>query len=129
MVVGLLCALKSGHNAEIPLIYVALGGMAIGSVAGCSILLLDPASDPTSGQRLEGDAKAAVNQSGIVGRFLAISGLLLCWTPFLGVVLNLIGLAVNWRSSDWARSVSKYSAIVGFVATTIVFGLTVLIDG
>ena len=61
---------------------------------------------------------------GLVGRFLAIAGILLCWMPVLGLVLNLVGFGVNRHAEDWPRKVSIAGAVIGgLVVAIMVIGL------
>jgi hypothetical protein len=55
----------------------------------------------------------------VVGRFLAVTGSLLCWFPVLGLVLNLIGWALNRKSDDWARLVSLIGLIIAAGTSTL----------
>ena len=95
-----------------------------GLFAGCAILLLEPASSTDSHDDEDPwQVRVPSQSSGIVGRFLALSGIALCWTPVLGLVLNLIGLAVNWRSSDWAKRVSIIGSVIGLLFSLVLVGM------
>jgi hypothetical protein len=124
MVAGAICGLKT-PNAQIPMALRVLGGLVIGGVAGCVALLIDPKQPETTSNDLLShfDARPVARRSDLVGRFLAIAGILLCWTPFLGLVLNLIGLIVNWRTEDWARKTSMAGSVIGGV---IAVGMAIL---
>ena len=128
MIAGAFCGLKGGLNAQIPIGWFILGGTVIGGLAGSLIFVIDPPpkEEPLFGMPMTFAIRAVENPSGVVGRFLAIAGCLLCWTPFLGFVLNLIGLAVNWRSNDWARTASIIGVLIGMlvaIATSVAMAL------
>lgn len=118
MVAGVICALRAGWNGPIPMAALLIGGMAIGGLAGSVILLLDPKA-PEAVPDLPDQFQRPVTErpSGVVGRFLAIAGVLLCWTPFLGLVLNGVGWLVNRRSSDWALTASMAGTWIGAAIT------------
>lgn len=115
MIAGVIAGLEGGVDADIPMAACVLGGAVIGGIAGCLIFLIDPKQPEAVSDDLLShfDARVVARPSGVVGRFLAIAGILLCWTPLLGLVLNLIGLAVNWKSEDWARKISIAGVVVG----------------
>ncbi len=70
------------------------------------------------------DSDEVVRPSGVVGRFLAIAGLVLWWTPFFGLVLNAIGLCVNRPSDGLARKISAGGLVIGgLVAAVVGIGL------
>jgi len=130
MIVGALCGLRAGRNAQIPIYWFILGGAIIGGLAGCLIFLIDPKQPEKASEDLPPNLadRRVGNPSGVVGRFLAIAGCLLCWTPFMGLVLNLVGLAVNWKSNDWARVASIVGVVIGglvavLMVIALVFGL------
>lgn len=126
MIAGALCGLRAGLNAQIPIYFCLLGGSIIGGLAGALVFLLDPrpASEIPAGMPVHLWTGHVDNPSGVVGRFLAIAGCVLCWTPFLGFILNLIGLAVNWKSRDWARIASMIGLLVGtLIAIAMAIGL------
>lgn len=115
MVIGALCGVRAGFNAQIPIYFFILGGMMIGGLAGCLILVIDPRPPEEIPEHLSPNfaTRRADNPSGVIGRFLAIAGCLLCWTPFMGLVLNLIGLTVNWKCDDWSRIASIVGVSIG----------------
>jgi hypothetical protein len=126
MIAGALCGLRAGRNAQIPMVFFILGGTLIGGLAGLLILLIEPKplDEAAEGLPPHFTSRRFEEPSGVIGRFLAVAGILLCWTPFLGLILNLIGLTVNWKSDDWARSVSKIGLVVGgLVAILMVIAL------
>lgn len=104
----------------LPIGWMVLGGVLIGGLAGSLALLLDPI--PT-GNVTEGlpDHLTGADQvpAGFVGRVLALFGLLLCWFPFVGLTLNLIGVLVNRGTEDWALIVSKFGLVVGVIVSLV----------
>lgn len=119
--VGGLCALRFGLGAQIPLGWCVLGGVLMGGLAGAAILLLEPLPREPLGANLPPHLQplTATNPSGVVGRFLAVAGCLLCWFPILGLVLNLVGFLVNRNSSDWARLASLVGLVIGGCLSTV----------
>ena len=55
-------------------------------------------------------------------RFLAIASLVLGWTPGVGIILALISLAANVRTSGWPRVVSIVGLALSTVITATIFG-------
>jgi hypothetical protein len=126
MIAGALCGLKGAMNAPIPPYLFVLGGALIGGLAGSLIFIIDPRPETEIPEGLPHHLSTGhvENPSGVVGRFLAIAGLFLCWTPFLGFVLNSIGLAVNWKSRDWARIISIIGLLIG---TLVAFAMAIIL--
>lgn len=121
IVVGAFCGLRAGLRAQIPLVWFIAGGAVIGGLAGSAILLLEPRQPepvnldvPLHLQRMRPE-----NPSGVVGRFLALAGCLLCWFPILGFILNLLGYLVNRRVDDWAKFASLFGLVLGASLTTL----------
>jgi len=115
MIVGALGGLKFGRNIDVPPFVMILGMAALCGLAGCIVFLVDPrpAAEVPEGMP-EHLVRGYVDKpSGVVGRFLAIVGCLLCWIPFVGLLLNLAGVAVNWKSRDWARTASLVGLVIG----------------
>ena len=115
MLVGAYCGLQNPVNpGALPVGLTVLGGALIGGLAGSLALRLDLGStdDGTDGTP---DYPTGANQvpAGFVGRVLALFGLLRCWFPFLGLVLNLNGVLVNRGTDDWSWVVSKLGSVVG----------------
>ena len=115
---GLWCFTKAAIVGRIPFeVQMALGAV-IGGLACGLIFLLDPR--PTADVPAEVPSEFIISHvrrpSGVVGRCLALLGGLLFWTPVVGFCLNMIGLAVNWKSDDWARKAS----LVGFIISGLV---------
>jgi uncharacterized membrane protein len=115
MIAGVLLGLKAAPNAQGMLWWYILGGAVIGGLAGALVLLLDPRPPEDFPADLPAHLvpRRAARPSGVVGRFLALAGCLLCLAPALGLVLNIIGLAVNWKSDDWARKASIGGLVIG----------------
>jgi hypothetical protein len=78
-VVGALGGLKTGLDAEIPIYLCILGGSLIGGLAGSIIFVLDPpvATEAPPGIPTHLWTGHVDKPSGVVGRFLAITGCLL----------------------------------------------------
>lgn len=121
IVVGGLCGLRAGLRAQIPLAWFVVGGGVIGGLAGAFILLLEPTGQETKDENLPAFLQPAVsqNRSGVVGRFLAVAGCLLCWFPILGLVLNLVGFLVNRSADDWARFASLLGLAIAACLSTL----------
>lgn len=121
IVVGGLCGLRAGLRAQIPLAWFVVGGGLIGGLAGAFILLLEPAGYETNDENLPAHFQRSVSQhrSGVVGRFLAVAGCLLCWFPILGLVLNLGGFLINRKADDWAWFASLVGLSIGACLSTL----------
>ena len=123
MLAGGYCGLRQFRQGGLPIGITVLGGAMIGGLAGCLVFLVDSKRPVEASEGLpEHLVDTSRRPSGLVGRVLALLGLLLCWTPFLGLVLNLIGILVNRRTDDWALVVSK----IGFVFGAIVALVTLI---
>lgn len=127
--VGALGGFKAAGRTSNPeewLPLCLLIGAACGAAAGTIILFIDP--EPTGGSSDDSEANGEAGEnpqsSGLEGRFLAVAGVSLCWTGYVGLVLSLIGLAVNWNSKDWARTASIVGCLLGALSSII---LTVLL--
>ncbi len=129
VLVGGYCGLRAGLKAQIPLVWFVSGGAVIGGVAGLLIVLLEPrvsgGDDPNLPAHLQ--RIPLENPSGVVGRFLALAGLLLCWFPILGFVLNLAGYLVNRKTGDWAKRASLVGLVLGAIIS-IVFAILLALD-
>ena len=129
VIVGALFGIRGAAEAQLPLVHCVVGGMLVGGVAGFLVLVLDPAPPSEAPVALPEPLATwhapASTSSGLVGRFLAVAGLLLCWAPGIGLVLNLIALSVNWKATDWAHTLSKVNVavtlLVGIVLATAFF--------
>ncbi len=120
MLAGGYCGLSQFRPGGLPIWITVLGGATIGGLAGCLVFLLDSKRPTDASERLsEHLVNTSHRPSGLVGRVLALLGLLLCWTPFLGLVLNLIGILVNLKTDDWAVLVSKVGLVFSAFVTTV----------
>ena len=96
------------------------GGALIGGIAGILVMVLDPLAPIVITEELsDQDVKRSKMPSSLVGRVLSLFGLLLSWIPFLGLVLNLIGVLVNRDTDDWAIIFSKISLALGLIISVI----------
>ncbi len=104
----------------LPIGWMVLGGVLIGGFAGSLAILLDPKRTENLSEGLP-DHLTGANQvpAGFVGRVLALFGLMLCWFPFIGLALNLIGVLVNRGTEDWALLVSKFGLFVGVIVSLV----------
>ena len=111
-------------------IYVG-GGALLGLLAGCLVFLLD--SKPGQGGSFEtglnsnpeNDQIEYLNDTGLVGRFLALVACLLCVIPFAGPVIGLIATFVNWRAGDSAGKASRIATGIAGCVTLVVI-LTII---
>ena len=120
-IVGAYCGFGNPFGpGALPLWFTVVGGASIGCVAGALVMFLDPSLPDTtatvladrSGKNLV-KCRGTGTPSGVVGRALTLFGLLLSWIPFLGLVLNLIGVQVNRGTDDWAIVGSKFGLVIG----------------
>ena len=102
-----------------------VGGGLIGVVAGCLVMVLDPSLPISKPEAMEcGSSPSIKRNSTVVGRVLAVFGLLVCWLPFFGLAFNLIGVLVNRGTTDGAAAVSKTSLVIaGIVSLMLAIGL------
>ena len=114
-----------GANAGVPWYLMVLGGMLIGGLAGCLVFLLDPPPKTEEPLDLPEHLSSLSQQpSSLVGRVLALFGVLLCWFPFLGLVLNAIGYSVNRKVDDWAIWASRIGlAVSALVSVGVLVGI------
>ena len=126
-VVGLLCGARAIGREALPWPVAIVGGGCIGALAGVAIFLLDPKSKEVEARGSGSLAAQQPQSSGIIGRFLAAMGVLLCWTPFLGFLLNLVGVIVNYRSQDWALKASCWGLVIGTIVA-IATGAGIIFD-
>lgn len=55
---------------------------------------------------------------GLVELFMAVAAIILCWIPFLGLIMGLIALAMNgWRKNHWTQPVSRAAAVISVIVT------------
>ena len=120
--VGLGNPLASGGP---PTWVTVVGGGVIGVVAGCLVMVLDPSQPTRKPESLEdGSSPSRKRDSTVVGRVLAVFGLLVCWLPLFGLAFNVIGVFVNRGTTDGASVVSKTSLVIaGMVSLMMAIGL------
>lgn len=96
------------------------GGAIIGGIAGILVLILDPSTELT--KKVNSPAETNVDtrtHSTLVGRTLSLFGILLCWTPILGFLLNAIGVYVNRGTQGLSGVVAKIGLIIGTITSAI----------
>lgn len=130
LVVGAYCGIQNpfalGGLSQLTAI---IGGAVLGGFAGILVMLLDPKPEQKNTQNQIRDFTEEVGGSShLVGRVLAFFSLLMCWMPFIGFGLSLIGYVVNRRSTDAAFWVASFSLLI---ALTVTLGTLVLfaLDG
>ena len=115
-------------NVDPPQPFGLILGMVLGGLAGCIILLFDTDHGEDHAEEIpaflgEGDEKLP---SGLVERFVAAAGILLCWTPFLGFLLNLLGYFLNRNRSGWAHYTPVFGMFIGLLVCAIALVAIVL---
>ena len=121
LLAGAFCGLQNPFApGALPVWITVAGGTLIGGIAGVLVMVLDPlAPSVTTDDLSDHDVKRIQMPSSLVGRVLSLVGLLLSWIPFLGLVLNLIGVLVNRGTDDWAIIFSKISLALGLIISVI----------
>ena len=120
---AIIAGSRTGQNVQVPFVLQVVVGLAIGAIAGSLILLVHPKVQPKQPKSTSVDLfaqfsdHAVASQSSVLGRVLAILGILLCWTPTVGLLLNVIAWAVNGKSEDWTRVVSMVGLAISVVLT------------
>lgn len=56
-------------------------------------------------------------RNSFLAKFVAVCSVLLCYAPFLGVILGGVGLAMNYRTGRWPKLVSIVGLVLGLIAT------------
>ena len=104
---------------------VTVAGGGIGVIADCLVMVLDPSLPARKPESLEdGSSPSRKRVSTVIGRVLAVLGLLVCWLPFFGLAFNVIGVFVNRGTTDGASVVSKTSLVIaGMVSLMMAIGL------
>ena len=130
LVVGAYCGIQNpfalGGLSQLTTI---IGGAVLGSFAGILVMLLDPKPEQKNTQNQILDVTKEVDDSShLVGRVLAFFSLLMCWMPFIGFGLSLIGYVVNRRSTDAAFWVASFSLLIALTVTLVTLVLFAL-DG
>ena len=123
LVVGAYCGIQNpfalGGLSQLTAI---IGGAVLGSFAGILVMLLDPKPEQKNTQNQIRDFTEEV------GGVLAFFYLLMCWMPFIGFGLSLIGYVVNRRSTDAASWVASFSLLIAMTVTLVTLVLFAL-DG
>ena len=121
LIAGASCGLQNPFApGALPVWITVAGGALIGGMAGILVMVLDPLAPIVITEELsDQDVKRSKMPSSLVGRVLSLFGLLLSWIPFLGLVLNLIGVLVNRGTDDWAIIFSKISLALGLIISVI----------
>jgi len=120
---GLFLGFRVARREEfVMLIPTLIGGAVIGAMAGGLVFLLDT---PKNSGSINSSTNS--NPSSVVGRFLAVTGLLLFWAPIIGLVVSVIGWIANFKTTDWAKICSIIGTVIGLlvsgvVVSAIVFG-------
>src|SRR5262245_48750469 len=83
VIAGALCGLRGGLHAQEPIAFYILGGAIGGGIAGAAIFVLEPSEAMEAPVGIPAHLWPEQRESGVIGRFLAVAGCLLCWTPFL----------------------------------------------
>ncbi|MCH2372366.1 MAG: hypothetical protein MK324_17855 [Pirellulales bacterium] len=119
LIAGAFCGLQNPFApGALPVWITVAGGALIGGIAGILVMVLDPLAPIVTTEDLSDyDVKRSKMPSSLVGRVLSLFGLLLSWIPFLGLVLNLIGVLVNRGTDDWAMVFSKISLTLGLIVS------------
>ncbi len=119
--VGAYCGVQNPFvPGALPVWVTVAGGALIGGFAGVLVMFLDPLSPRlTTEEQIDQPAGRCKATSSLVGRVVSLFGLLLCWIPFLGFSLNLIGVLVNRSADDWAIVISKIGLAIGLTVSII----------
>lgn len=130
LVVGAYCGIQNpfalGGLSQLTTI---IGGAVLGGLAGILVMLLDPKPEQKNTQdQIRGFSEEVGGSSHLVGRVLACFSLLMCWMPFIGFGLSLIGYVVNRRSTDAAFWVASFSLLIAMTVTLVTLVLFAL-DG
>lgn len=128
LVVGAYCGIQNpfalGGLSQLTAI---IGGAVLGGFAGILVMLLDPKPEQKNTQNQILDFTEEVGDSShLVGRVLAFFALLICWMPFIGFGLSLIGYVVNRRSTDAAFWVASFSLLIAMTVTLVTLVLFAL---
>ena len=123
LVVGAYCGIQNpfalGGLSQLTAI---IGGAVLGGFAGILVILFDPKPEQKNTQNQIRDFTEEV------GGVLAFFSLLMCWMPFIGFGLSLIGYVVNRRSTDAAFWVASFSLLIALTVTLVTLVLFAL-DG
>lgn len=58
-----------------------------------------------------------------VGRIIAVTGILTCWVPLIGLIFSGWAWLLNRRESDWRRVASGISLIVAVLVHMLIAGV------
>ncbi len=128
-VVGAFFSLKAAGRevrGDTPWQWILAGGTILGFVAGGIIWILDsPATagniDAEELSAADLDSEESVSPelvpSSLVGRFLALLCVLLCILPWVGLMVSVPAVVVNYRTRDWTRSVSRICMAIALIVT------------
>jgi hypothetical protein len=102
--------------------------VVVGGFGGVLVWLLDhpmpePPSSGVSAVGLYG-VESAVESSSLIGRVLALLGVLLFVLPIVGLGVSLAAYCANRRTSGWTRSASRAALALSLISTV---GLLALI--
>lgn len=54
----------------------------------------------------------------LVPKFLALTAIILCWIPMLGLIMAALALAMNgWRKKHWTRIVSRAAMVIAVITS------------
>jgi hypothetical protein len=105
-----------------------LGGAVVGGFGGVLVWLVDhPMPEPPIGDATAGGfspAEGAGESSSLIGRALALLGVLLFVLPIVGLGVCLAAYYANRRTSGWTRSASRAALALSLISTV---GLLALI--
>jgi hypothetical protein len=88
--------------------WMAIAGCAaVGAFAGFLVALLDPRPDDAADGEHEGLPQPEIS---LVGRFILLLAVVLCWLPFIGAGFSAATLAITAGRTDWLRTLS-YAAV------------------
>jgi hypothetical protein len=62
-----------------------------------------------------------VSHVSFVNKAVAILAIAMCWVPIIGLGLGLLGVALNWKTTGWTKTLSLISVIVGAVILGVFF--------
>jgi len=107
------------------------GGAILGVVAGLFVSLLDrPRAEGERSseekQAFEGGQAAGIqtqSSGSLIARFLAVLTVLLCWVPFVGLILGGVAWLLNRNVQGWPKTASRIGT---FIAVLITVLLTIL---
>jgi hypothetical protein len=112
----------TGNPPAPPTTGTLLIGAAVGAAVGLLVMLIDPGErsprlvlDHTGREVVEDSA----DDDSLLARAIAVIGLLVCWAPFVGLILGLIAVAANWRVRGWPKIVAWVTLLLGIASTAV----------